>query len=157
MNGESEPFIRNVFTLKNCAPIVGTKVFCFKDESDLLCAWRDFVRVLDPDIITGYNITNFDFPYIINRADALKLDQYAKFGRVLNCVSKVKDATFNSKSLGMRETKDINIEGRVQFDMMQFVIREYKLRSYSLNSVSAKFLGEQKEDVQHGIISELQN
>ena len=157
INGESEPFIRNVFTLKNCAPIVGTKVFSFMDEKDLLFAWREFVRVLDPDIITGYNIINFDLPYIIGRADTLKMPQYAKFGRIIETLTKVKDTTFTSKTLGTRETKDINIEGRVQFDMLQYVIREYKLRSYSLNSVSAKFLGEQKEDVQHTIISELQN
>jgi DNA polymerase delta subunit 1 len=59
--------------------------------------------------------------------------------------------------LGTRETKEMNIEGRIQFDMMQYIIREHKLRSYSLNSVSAKFLGEQKEDVQHSIIHDLQN
>jgi DNA polymerase delta subunit 1 len=35
--------------------------------------------------------------------------------------------------------------------------RDYKLSSYSLNSVSAHFLGEQKEDVHHSIISDLQN
>lgn len=35
--------------------------------------------------------------------------------------------------------------------------RDYKLSSYSLNSVSAIFLGEQKEDVHHSIISDLQN
>ena len=33
--------------------------------------------------------------------------------------------------------------------------RDYKLRSYSLNSVCAHFLGEQKEDVPHNIISDL--
>jgi len=33
--------------------------------------------------------------------------------------------------------------------------RDYKLRSYSLNSVSAHFLGEQKEDVPHNIITDL--
>ena len=43
------------------------------DEKDLLFAWREFVRVLDPDIITGYNIINFDLPYIIGRADTLKM------------------------------------------------------------------------------------
>lgn len=118
INGESEPFIRNVFTLKSCAPIVGTKVFSFKDEADLLIAWREFVRVLDPDIITGYNIINFDIPYIIGRAETLKIHQYAKFGRVNDIMTKVKDSTFSSKSLGTRETKDINIEGRVQFDML---------------------------------------
>lgn len=35
--------------------------------------------------------------------------------------------------------------------------REHKLRSYTLNSVCAQFLGEQKEDVHHSIITELQN
>ena len=34
--------------------------------------------------------------------------------------------------------------------------REYKLHSYSLNAVCAKYLGEQKEDVHHSIISGLQ-
>lgn len=41
--------------------------------------------------------------------------------------------------------------------MMQVILRDHKLSSYSLNSVSAHFLGEQKEDVHHSIISELQN
>jgi DNA polymerase delta subunit 1 len=72
-------------------------------------------------------------------------------------MTKVKETTFTSKTLGTRETKDINIEGRIQFDLLQYIVREHKLRSYSLNSVSAKFLGEQKEDVHHTIISELQN
>ena len=36
------------------------------------------------------------------------------------------------------------------------IIRDHKLRSYSLNSVSYQFLKEQKEDVPHSIISELQ-
>ena len=34
--------------------------------------------------------------------------------------------------------------------------RDYKLSSYSLNAVCAHFLGEQKEDVHHSIISDLQ-
>jgi DNA polymerase delta subunit 1 len=111
---------------------------------------------VDPDIITGYNIVNFDFPYIINRSMALHMNKYAMFGRVLDTYSRIKNNTFSSKALGTRETKDINIEGRVQFDMLQVILREHKLGSYSLNSVSAHFLGEQKEDVHHSIISELQ-
>lgn len=35
--------------------------------------------------------------------------------------------------------------------------REHKLRSYTLNAVCAQFLGEQKEDVHHSVITELQN
>ncbi|CAE1286503.1 POLD1 [Acanthosepion pharaonis] len=37
------------------------------------------------------------------------------------------------------------------------LFRDYKLRSYTLNAVSFHFLQEQKEDVQHSIITDLQN
>ena len=44
------------------------------------------------------------------------------------------------------------------FDTVHAVLqRDHKLSSYSLNAVSAHFLGEQKEDVHHSIISDLQN
>ena len=36
-------------------------------------SWSDFVQEVDPDIITGYNIVNFDLPYLLNRAKALKV------------------------------------------------------------------------------------
>lgn len=49
------------------------------------------------------------------------------------------------------------MEGRIQFDALQVIQREHKLRSYTLNAVSAHFLGEQKEDVHHSQITELQN
>ena len=61
-----------------------------------------------------------------------------------------------SKQMGKREQKQINIEGRVQFDLLLVLLRDYKLRSYRLNAVSYHFLGEQKEDVHHSIISDLQ-
>ena len=38
----------------------------------------------------------------------------------------------------------------------QILLRDTKLRSYTLNSVSFHFLQEQKEDVPHSIITELQ-
>jgi len=34
--GEKDPFIRNVFTLKSCAPIVGAEVLSFDTEQQLL-------------------------------------------------------------------------------------------------------------------------
>ncbi len=48
----------------------------------------------------------------------MKIPEYGKLGRVRSILTKVKDSTFTSKAMGTRETKDINIEGRVQFDML---------------------------------------
>ncbi|VDN44844.1 unnamed protein product [Gongylonema pulchrum] len=51
--------------------------------------WADFVRTVDPDLFTGYNIQNFDFPYIIERARTLKVVQrdYKLRSYTLNSVS----------------------------------------------------------------------
>jgi len=68
IQGCDKSFIRNVFTLNTCLPIVGVQVICCNNEEDLLLKWRSFVVTCDPDIITGYNIANFDFPYLLNRA-----------------------------------------------------------------------------------------
>ncbi|XP_029945640.1 DNA polymerase delta catalytic subunit [Salarias fasciatus] len=155
--GETEPFIRTVFTLQSCASIVGSQILCFTQEKQLLQSWAEFLRTVDPDIITGYNIQNFDFPYLLNRAAALKVNYFPYLGRVRNSKSVLRDSSFQSKQMGRRENKTINMEGRVQFDLLQVLLRDYKLRSYTLNAVSFHFLQEQKEDVQHSIITDLQN
>ncbi|CAH9127494.1 unnamed protein product [Cuscuta epithymum] len=157
LQGQDQPFVRNVMTLNSCAPIVGVDVMSFETERQVLRAWRDFVREVDPDIIIGYNICNFDLPYLIRRAEVLGMAEFPILGRIRNSRARVKDATFSSRQLGTRESKEITLEGRVQFDLIQAVQRDYKLSSYSLNSVSAHFLNEQKEDVHHSIISDLQN
>lgn len=155
--GESHPFIRNVFTVNTCAPIVGTQILSFDKEEDMLMAWRDFINQSDPDVIIGYNTANFDLPYLLDRAKALGLKNFNYFGRLTNVAQVAKDTTFSSKAYGTRESKAINIDGRMQIDMLQYIQREFKLRAYSLNAVSANFLGEQKEDVHHSIITELHN
>ncbi|KAL5007030.1 hypothetical protein ScPMuIL_015836 [Solemya velum] len=155
--GDRDPFIRNVFTLKECASVIGSQVLSFEKESELLKKWSSFCREVDPDIITGYNIQNFDIPYILNRASHLKVNNFAFLGRIRDKISVIKDSVFQSKQMGKRENKVINMEGRVQLDLLQILLRDYKLRSYTLNAVSFHFLQEQKEDVQHSIITDLQN
>ncbi|TYH35165.1 hypothetical protein ES332_D13G174600v1 [Gossypium tomentosum] len=155
--GEDQPFIRNVMTLKSCSPIVGVDVMSFDTEKEVFLAWREFIREVDPDIIIGYNICKFDLPYLIERAQTLGIAEFPILGRIRNSRVRVKDTTFSSRQYGTRESKEVTVEGRVQFDLLQAMQRDYKLSSYSLNSVSAHFLSEQKEDVHHSIISDLQN
>ena len=40
LQGEDQPFIRNVMTLKSCSPIVGVDVMSFDTEREVLLAWR---------------------------------------------------------------------------------------------------------------------
>ncbi|KIX08561.1 uncharacterized protein Z518_03217 [Rhinocladiella mackenziei CBS 650.93] len=155
--GESKPFVRNVFVLDTCSLIVNTQIYEHDSESKMLMAWRDFLEKVDPDVIIGYNIANFDFPYLLDRAKHLKLTKFPYWSRLKSVVSQAKDTNFSSKQMGNRDTKATNTNGRIQLDLLQLVQRDHHLRSYTLNSVCAHFLGEQKEDVHHTMITELYN
>ncbi|KAE9449729.1 hypothetical protein C3L33_18376, partial [Rhododendron williamsianum] len=156
LQGQDQPFVRNVMTLKSCSPIVGVDVMSFDTEREVLLGWRDLIREVDPDIIIGYNICKFDLPYLIQqctrfpvcdqpelssfgpflllqRAEVLGIPEFPMLGRIRNSRVRVKDTTFSSRQYGTRESKEVTLEGRVQFDLLQ------------------------KEDVHHSIISDLQN
>ena len=155
--GDSQPFIRNVFCLDTCALIVNAQICEFQKEEDMLTKWSEFLQEVDPDVIIGYNIANFDFPYLLDRAKHLKLKDFPFFTRLKHIRSEAKDTNFSSKQMGNRDTKATNTNGRIQLDLLQLVQRDHQLRSYTLNSVCAHFLGEQKEDVHHTMITELFN
>lgn len=80
--GDTQPFIRNVFTLNSCSHIVGSQVLSFDDEAKLLLAWRDFIEQVDPDVVIGYNVANFDWPYLMDRAKHLKATKFSHLGRL---------------------------------------------------------------------------
>jgi DNA polymerase elongation subunit (family B) len=64
-------------------------VICCATEEELLLRWRAFVTACDPDLITGYNIANFDFPYLLNRAkvcdNLVAVQGFLNTGGVLEC------------------------------------------------------------------------
>lgn len=156
VQGSSTSISRNLFVMGSCSPIVGARVESFEDEAKMLEAWAAFVREADPDVVTGYNVQNFDIPYLLRRAIKLKTDAAQMLGRIRGAKATMRDTTFQSSAYGKTENVETTIDGRVIFDMLQYVRREHKLSSYSLNSVSAHFLGQQKEDVHHSIIADLQ-
>ncbi|TMW55420.1 hypothetical protein Poli38472_013311 [Pythium oligandrum] len=156
VQGESTPLVRNVFVLNTCKPIVGAHVLEFEKEGDMLEKWASFVQEVDPDIITGYNIDNFDVPYLLNRGKALKLSNHAFLGRLAHTAAYMEKKTFSSAQYGKSESVKTTVHGRCMFDLLPIMRRSHQLSSYSLNAVSSTFLGQQKEDVPHGIISDLQ-
>jgi DNA polymerase delta subunit 1 len=125
--GQPKPIIQNVFTLNGCLPIVGAQVLSFEKEEEMLAKWSAFLRLVDPDIITGYNVQNFDIPYLLNRAETLcknktgslsyKLQGFAQWGRIRNAKAKMSNSTFESAAFGRRANIDTTIDGRVTFDM----------------------------------------
>jgi len=115
-------------------------VFDFIGEKEMLEEFLKIIDEYDPDIITGYNINNFDLPYILKRLEKYKLNQ--NFGRVRN------KAVF-TKTFG--QTQDTAIVGRVVFDPYQILKRDpfIRLQRYSLDNVAKVMLGDKKIEIDH--------
>lgn len=64
-------FRKCVFALGTVEPIPGVELFTFAREDSLLRAWSVFMVSVDPDVVTGYNISEFDLPFLLERAHVL--------------------------------------------------------------------------------------
>ena len=51
--------------LSECVPVPDVDTLWFDDERTLLMAFHDILTAYDADILTGYNINNFDIPYLL--------------------------------------------------------------------------------------------
>lgn len=130
-----------------------TDVRSFREEKKMLSAFSEFIREEDPDIITGYNVLNFDNVYLICRIRALCGCQDGSY-----CSNCSKDRTFSrisrattlqkkythTKQRGGQETWEASIEGRDWMDVYRVVMTDHKLRSYKLDNVCSELLGTKK-------------
>ena len=106
----------------------------FESEEDMLNAFTDYISKIDPDVLTGWNFTNFDAPYIIERMESLGL-QSSKLSR-LGEVWNTNQSRFGSPV----------IKGRIAFDLLYGYKKTHfsEKESYRLDAISEEELGEQK-------------
>lgn len=112
---------------KNCEPITGA-------EKDIITKFAELIQKEDPDIITGYNIDNYDIRKISERA----------------LLNKMKDALPWGRDMG--QPKVVNerfwrLKGRIIVDAWWAAKRELRPKQETLNAVSMQVLGETKLDV----------
>lgn len=151
---------RYLFTLGGtCGAITGVSVYAFSKEYDMLTAFVDHLHEQDPDILTGYNINNFDLPYLFKRMEVNGVNAIIGRGRTLaTCTKRAQAQDVGRKYASFMPKKyDTNVSGRVCFDMYTHLRKEVVLRSYTLNSVSSHFLNQKKDDVSYKEIPTLFN
>lgn len=155
--GEKECSYKSIITLGTCAPIGDAIVIQCQTERELLLKWKDLIKEINPDIITGYNIFGFDFSYMVDRAKELGVySSFMNLSRICDRECEYKEARLSSSALGDNILKYINMEGRVLIDLMKVVQRDHKLDSYKLDNVAYHFLNMNKNDVSPNEIFELQ-
>ena len=114
----------------------------FRTETEMLRDFIEWIRVINPDVLTAWNINNFDLRYMFNRMRNLGIDY-----NMLSHMNKV-----YMKEIG--RTTYCKIKGRIVFDQLEGykLWRKYGnmpvLDSYSLNNVAKAVLGKEKLD--HG-------
>ena len=139
--------------LKECDPIHDAVVKWFNTEVELLNGWANLMVEIDPDIITGYNINNFDYMYIIERCTALGICiQNNKWQyNVLKLSKLVEDYEWNNFSKRSQKVKQsaafgdsvndiIVAPGRINLDLIKIIQQEHQLDSYKLDDVACKFM-----------------
>jgi DNA polymerase elongation subunit (family B) len=129
--------------------IVGEEVIIhrFLNEAELIVGFTELIRKENPNVIVGYNILNFDIPYMIERSkrpgrvnhifDTLGFHKYNH--------AKEKTIVWSSSAYKNQEFKFLEAEGRLFIDLLPLVKRDFKMDNYKLKTVSDFFIGETKD------------
>jgi DNA polymerase-2 len=115
------------------APVAGAQLH--PDERRLLAAAAERIHELDPDILTGWNVVDFDLRTWVRRARALGLT--ARLGRVEGAVAFQQDRRFT------RQTR-ADVPGRMVLDGIALVRDALRLEDYRLETVAQAVLGRGK-------------
>jgi DNA polymerase delta subunit 1 len=147
-----------LLSFKECREIPGARVVSFESEAELLLAFRDAVLAFDADVVTGYNICNFDLEYLQKRAEALEIGpEFCLMTRLRPPLKatrgpefmNVREVFFQSAQVGKRKSNKVALCGRVVLDVYLWMLNNFKLDEYRLDSVCRAFLpaGVTKEDL----------
>src|SRR3989344_6941529 len=114
----------------------GKGIKAFENEKEMLEEFVKIVNEYDPDVITGYNVNNFDMPYILERMRRLG---------VRPMFSRCETKPAMDKKVGI--DYKITVTGRVVVDSFKIIKKDFSLVRYGLDFVAQKLLGEKKVDV----------
>lgn len=117
----------------------------YNNELDLIKGYFETINEINPDIIIGYNILNFDFKYMSERFNNNELPNSSKLTKI-GKTTKI-NMNWYSSAFGINEFVIFNTEGRCVVDIYQFIKRNYKLDEYSLDFVSNYFINKNKKNL----------
>lgn len=122
-------------------------IFKVKTEEELIRMTAAIIQHHDPEILTGYNVLGFDYPYLDTRLKLLNR-KWPVIGRILNRKATVKSSSWSSSGYGVNQNNKLIAEGRITIDMLLAVKRGgHKLNFFDLNTVADFLIGKRKHDV----------
>lgn len=141
------------------------RLVCVSEEKGMLDAFADIVQEFDPDVITGYNISGFDWKYLdkrnrlLNHTDLWPQRFSRSADQKLNPVTIMYPKDYSDDPAESRKLKAAaragggggqhankaddftpTICGRILVDMIH-IVKEYKMSKYDLSSATRFFFG----------------
>lgn len=157
--GEATPYLNHCIMLNSCSPIENAIIESYNSEKEILLAWTALIQREDPDIVIGYNIFGFDYQFMYLRAKELNcVNSFLRLSRNKNevCIKKdwktgkvgLEEKTLTIAS-GQHDLKFVNMPGRLQIDLYNYLRRDYQLIKYKLDYVSSYFIGDYVTKIQY--------
>jgi DNA polymerase-2 len=107
----------------------------FRSEKDLLAAFAHRIRKLDPDLLTGWNVIDFDLSVLARRAEELGVP--LELGRL--------PGRLRLRPGRGRGPTEAQVPGRLVLDGIQLLRTSFiRLEDYSLGAAAQEILGEGK-------------
>lgn len=129
--GKKNPYIKY-----NESSNSGKDINWFNSEEEMIEYFFNVIKLYDPDIITGYNIKEFDIPYIIDRSKILYLKN----------ISFSRDGSIGHFGKYGITTK-IEFSGRLVVDVFPLIKKDFNLKQYTLKNVSRELINKEKLDI----------
>ncbi len=136
-----------------CADINEIEVENYETEKELLLRFAEIIIQEDPDILYGYNSDQFDWNYVMVRAQITGCaNRFSRLSRMLDHVCTVEEKAFKSAAYGDNKYLRVDIPGRLNVDLMIWVQRNMpqdRYPSYALDVVAETEIGQNKHDVDY--------
>jgi DNA polymerase-2 len=112
-------------------------------EMELLSKVKEILLVLDPDIITGWNVVDFDLMYLY--------DRFKKYKIPFDLGRSESQTKFRTETSFIRASR-VDIDGRMVLDGMH-LLRDFfiKLDDYKLDTAGKTLVGEGKIEIEKDI------
>jgi len=139
----------------------GGKVWVVEKAStkDLVSGAARVIRLVDPDIVTGYQVASNDFARLFQCSDNLSLPDVKAISRMRDCETSIKKfQTYGGRwvrqgrrmsHISNEESSYLkNLHGRVLLDVKKIVQGAQKLETYTIRSSASAVLGEDSPHTQ---------
>lgn len=143
-----ETFERYLLTLgcPDRSYLEGITIKEYTTESDLLLGYAALMQEKQPNIITGYNIFEFDIRYMAERSKQLACMEFYRQGMNKYGDAREKLIKWSSSAYKNQEFIFLDAEGRLFVDLLPLVRRDHKLSNYKLKTVTKLFLDDMTKD-----------